>query len=227
MIIIGLDDTDIVGSRGTGHLARTVAEALQASGRVAGIVRHQLLIDLRIPYTAKNSSAAILLESPKVDRETLFEQVKDIMLNAFQSGSDPGLAVAEIVPSPVVAFGQRAKREIVTQQEAGDLAAAHNIMLAGLGGTNGGMIGALAAVGLSAGGNDGRYILTGRIRDLSGPVAVGEILDAGIDAVQTEDGQPVSDGIVLAEKLRPARRGGRVVLFVERQEGQWIPLKLD
>jgi hypothetical protein len=38
---------------------------------------------------------------------------------------------------------------------------------------------------------------------------------------------PVTDGMVLADKLRPARRNGQPVLFVERQADHWLPLKLD
>jgi hypothetical protein len=45
--------------------------------------------------------------------------------------------------------------------------------------------------------------------------------------VVTLDGQPVDQGLVLADKLRPARRGGQPVLFVEWQADHWQPLKLD
>jgi hypothetical protein len=53
------------------------------------------------------------------------------------------------------------------------------------------------------------------------------VLAAGIDVVQTMDAQPVMDGLVLVDKLRPARRNGLSVLFVERQADHWLPLKLD
>jgi hypothetical protein len=33
--------------------------------------------------------------------------------------------------------------------------------------------------------------------------------------------------LVQCDKLRPARRGGRPVLFVEWADGYWLPLKLD
>ena len=59
---IGLDDTDNLESRGTGHLARMMAEALAQDFRVHGVTRHQLLEDERVPKTAKNSCAAILFE---------------------------------------------------------------------------------------------------------------------------------------------------------------------
>ena len=60
-IFIGLDDTDNKESRGTGHLARVIAENLAEQYEVVGVTRHQLLFDPRVPYTAKNSCAAVIL----------------------------------------------------------------------------------------------------------------------------------------------------------------------
>jgi tRNA(Ile2) C34 agmatinyltransferase TiaS len=227
MIYIGLDDTDIPGSRGTGHLARSIAAELAAEYPLAGVTRHQLLFDPRVPYTARNSSAAILLDAPGADIPTLVERITAFMLAAFIEGSDPGLAVASAVPEAVAAFGRLAQRDLVGQQAARDLAAAHGVALAGLGGTQDGVIGALAAVGLAASGEDGRYVQVGRSRLLAGLLPVGNVLAAGIAAVQTPDGAPVRAGLVLADKLRPARRGSRPVLVVEPADGVWQPLRLD
>jgi len=49
----------------------------------------------------------------------------------------------------------------------------------------------------------------------------------GLEDIRTLDGNSVETGFVLADKLRPARRAGRPVLFVE-QSGQhyWLPIKL-
>lgn len=228
MIIIGLDDTDTLETRGTGHLARTIAEALAADYPVAGVVRHQLLVDPQVPYTSHNSSAAILVDAEEADPSALMERVETLMLADFVPGSDPGLCVAAWVPPEIMAFGRRAKREIVTQQEARDLAETHRMALVGLGGTNGGMIGALAAVGLAASGEDGRYVQVGRSRDVAaGLVSIPAILQAGIEAVQPVAGGPLREGAVLVDKLRPARRGSHSVLFVEWSGEHWLPLKLD
>ena len=97
----------------------------------------------------------------------------------------------------------------------------------GLGGTEDGVIGALASVGLAAGGEDGRYIIIGTIRELTGLQPVAMVLEAGITAVRTLDDTPITSGMVLTDKLRPARRNGRPVLFVEWQDDCWLPLKLD
>lgn len=225
--IIGIDDTDNLESRGTGHLARSMATALSREFRVHGVTRHQLLQDQRVPMTAKNSSAGILFEGDPYPLEEIAAYARKMLLDDFQPGSDPGLCVASSVPPEIIAFGRRAQREFLYQQEARDLAAAHDLYLEGLGGTEGGVIGALAAVGLAAGGNDGRYVQIGSIRELAGIQPIPAILAAGIKAIQTIDALAVTEGLILTDKMRPARRGGQPVLFVERQSDYWMPLKLD
>jgi hypothetical protein len=149
------------------------------------------------------------------------------MRQDYYPGSDPGLCIAHAVPAAVRDFGRLVQRELVCQDDARGLAQACGIPLIGLGGTEGGVIGALAAVGLAASGEDGRYVLVGRSRELTGLQPVSALLAAGIVAVQTTDGEPVTQGLVLADKLRPARRGGRPVAVVEWSGRYWLPLKLD
>jgi hypothetical protein len=228
MIFVGLDDTDTLESRGTGHLARHIAVSLSDDYRVFGVTRHQLLLDPRIPCTKKNSCAAIALESNgNHDLDYLKETVQRLMLGAFEPGSDPGLCIASSVPQAISEFGQRAQRQIVTRAEAEALAARHQVSLVGLGGDCSGVIGALAAVGLAASGEDGRYVSVGRSRELSGLQPVATIMQAGVAAVRTVDGHSVSEGLVQTDKLRPARRGGRPVAVVEWCHDHWQPLKLD
>ena len=148
--IIGLDDTDNHESRGTGHLARTIAKALAQDFRVLGVTRHQLLEDERVPKTAKNNCAAILFDGEAISLDEIADFARKMMKDDFQPGSDPGLCVASVVPDAVVAYGQRARREFLYQQEPRDLAAARSIFLEGLGGDKVGVIDALAAVGLAA-----------------------------------------------------------------------------
>lgn len=224
---IGMDDTDNHESRGTGHLARVMADVLAMNFRVQGIVRHQLLEDERVPKTSHNSSATIIIEGDGYLLAEIVAFARKFMLDDFQPGSDPGLCVASEIPDAIIRYGQRVQREFLHQREPRALAAAHGIHLEGLGGTEGGVIGALASVGLSASGNDGRYIQVGSIRTLSGLQPIDAVLASGIASVQTSHGRPVSDGLILADKLRPARRAGQPILFVERQDDHWLPLKLD
>ncbi len=228
MLFIGLDDTDNLESRGTGHLARQIAAALAVDYPLLGVTRHQLLVDSRVPCTKNNSCAAISLDANgDLDPTDLLQRVRGLMLDSFQPGSDPGLCVAHVVPAAITEFGRQVQRQLVTQGDARTLAATHNIPLLGLGGDEGGVIGALAAVGLAADGDDGRYVLVGRSRELTGLQPVSALLKAGIAAVQTPDGQSVADGLVQTDKLRPARRRGRPIAVVEWAGDYWLPLKLD
>lgn len=233
-VLIGLDDTDNLSSRGTGNLARQIASQLAGSDwtlagfSLLGVTRHQLLVDPRVPCTKNNSSAAIALSaSPGADLDALFAAVRDWMLADFQPGSEPGLCLA-VDPGHLLAdFGCRAQCELVTAAAAYELAELSGARLVALGGDGGGVIGALAAVGLAASGEDGRYISIGQVRDLTGLLPVAEVLAAGVRRVQTLDGKPVTEGFVQVEKLRPARRGGQPVAVVERSGEVWLPLKLD
>jgi tRNA(Ile2) C34 agmatinyltransferase TiaS len=228
MLFIGLDDTDTLETRGTGHLARQIAATLAADYPVWGVTRHQLLKDPRVPCTKNNSSAAILLGADgDLDPDDLAKWVQRLMEENYQPGSDPGLCVARSVPAAISEFGRRTQHELVTQAEAWTLASAHGIRLLGLGGDKDGVIGALAAVGLAASGEDGRYVLVGHSRELTGLQPVPALLRAGIAAVQTPDRQTVTSGLVQTDKLRPARRGGHPVAIVEWNGDHWLPLKLD
>jgi tRNA(Ile2) C34 agmatinyltransferase TiaS len=228
MFFIGLDDTDNLESRGTGHLARGIAAALAAEYPLLGVTRHQLLMDPRVPCTRNNSCAAITLEANgELDPDALLQQIRQWMLDDFQPGSDPGLCVAHTVPTAITEFGRQVQRHLVTQRDARSLAHTHGIPLEGLGGDQDGVIGALAAVGLAASGEDGRYVLVGRSRELTGLQPIRVLLEAGVAAVQTLDGQPVLDGLVQTDKLRPARRGGRPIAVVQWDGHHWQPLKLD
>jgi tRNA(Ile2) C34 agmatinyltransferase TiaS len=227
---IGIDDTDNLQSRGTGRLARSIAEDLQADFVLLGVTRHQLLVDPRVPYTSHNSSATICIQvsNGSVTPAQVFERVRALMLADFIPGSDPGLCVAsEDLAGQFTAFGRRAKTELVSQAEARQLAVDHAALLEGLGGTQDGVIGALAAVGLAAGGEDGRYLLVGKTRELTGLQPVETVLESGIHTVMGLDKVLVVHGLVLADKLRPARRHSQPVLFVDWNADHWEPLKLD
>lgn len=232
MIYIGLDDTDNAISRGTGRLARSIAGALSKLFDVLGVTRHQLLVDPRVPYTSHNSSATIhIVEHNHVDLPSLADEVEDMMRSDLQAGSDPGLCVARTVPEELVRFGQRAKSELVGQAEARDLAERHNCILRGIGGTQDGVIGALASVALASTGEDGRFILVGTARELEGIQTVPAILESGISEVRTMDGRRLTDGLVnVSGRIRPAFRGQKPVLYVDMPSADnhvWQPVKLD
>jgi hypothetical protein len=217
MITIGIDDTDTADSPGTNQLARALVASVAADYRCLLILRHQLLDDLRVPYTSKNGSASIQLKpSGSAEIERLTDKLREGMRAWFKEGSDPGLCVCRHVPPEVTTFGRRCQAEIVRQAEAWGLAARYRLHLEGLGGTEDGVIGALAAVGLAAGGDDGRVVQLGTWPDdLSGPQKLDAVRARGIDVRQVGTGLPVTEGFLdVGKHLRPNRRAGRVVLFV-------------
>lgn len=228
MIYVGIDDTDVLGARGTNQLARSLIAALTPDFRCVRLVRHQLLDDPRVPYTSKNGSASIRLERlADVSLAELADRCRQHMLADFIEGSDPGLCVAANVPAAITQFGLRSKSELVTRQEAHDLARRCGIHLEGLGGTCDGVIGALAAVGLAATGSDGRVVQLGRWPDdLSGLQPVAALRRRGVAVCCRASGRRFEHGLVdVGKHLRPNRWGGEDVLFVEQVgdgSRQWL-----
>ena len=237
MIYIGIDDTDTLETPGTNQLARRLAAMLPAGFTVTLVLRHQLLFDPRVPYTSKNGCASLFVRTePGRRAEELFPLLHNEMRAWYVPGSDPGLCVAERVREEVTAFGRRAQRELVRQADARALAAAEGLHLTGFGGTEDGVIGALAGVGLLAGGDDGRVVHRAGWPwpddDFTGVQPVAAIQARGVDEVyDASSGKPVETGLVdIGKRLRPSYRGGRVILFVEppcaEHAAHWLALKL-
>lgn len=224
-LLIGIDDTDNLDSRGTGFRVRELGRLLTESRitRVFGITRHQLFVSPLIPYTSHNSSAcmAVAIESSGLDDLTEF--CRDYLLRECAEGSDAGLCIApaDEVGADVCDFGRRAKSEVFTQQDSRSLAERSGFHLEGLTGDQGGVIGALAAVGLRAEGNDGRYIGLRGMRELEpGDYRLSRLQElTDIERVQTVEGIAVSDSgaiISMTEWARPVLLGGKAVLLVEK-----------
>jgi len=214
-IYIGFDDTDTADSdRGTGKLARWFENELPDSYRLWGVVRQQLLLDPSIRYTSHNSSACAIVETLNpYSNEDLISRAVHHIERYFVPGSDPGLCVAsEDNPalSRLIQFGRACVTKVVTQIEA--LQAAMGTHLSGHGGTNDGIIGAAAAVGLTAYGWGGRFIEFGRLRDFPDRVFVSDLERSGIAVVSVDrDSQiPALDDIVDTKGwLRPRLWGGK------------------
>ena len=193
-IYISIDDTDSLESPGSGHLAQMLARDLQQAGLIvssSNITRHQLYFHDDIPYTSHNSAMCF-----SVDTES--DAMGDIILYSQQflekqsaPGSDPGLCIAPAERgsdiSSLVAFGSRAKTEVISKEEAYWLADQTGVHLSEHGGTGDGVIGALAGIALRLTGNDGRFrgwLDFGRIgnilhaRELCSHPAVDQIVNA-------------------------------------------------
>jgi len=228
LIYVGIDDTDTKESRGTGRLARIIATEFQLKYPLFGVTRHQLFVHPDIPFTSHNSCAVIHVQAPTNAMDDIFSTAKKLMLADFIVGSDPGLAIVETpqVSSSLVAFGQDAKTMIVTQQRALNVAENCGIRVEGLGGTNGGVIGAVAGIGLASLGNDGRFLLKGKNRELGGISSISEIISAGIDQVVTPQGDIIKEGNVrIPKNATPSFIHGKAVLFVEKSDDYFVALK--
>lgn len=223
--LFSIDDTDIPGSRGTGRLAREIADELASEHIISGVTRHQLLVHPQVPYTSHNSCAVIHISGTNdTSRQEIIATAREIILGNFIEGSDPGICLASPaqVSRAVTLFGLAAKKEPVSQIQARRIAAESGILLEGLGGTNDGVIGALAGIGLAASGNDGRFVQKGDLRQIRGRRQISELLAAGIDRVMTSDGAAVTEGFVTFAKFpKPALREGRAVLFVTGSDESW------
>ena len=88
----------------------------------------------------------------------------------------------------------------------------------------GGIIGALAGIGLHRAGNDGRFLWLPGLRELKGKYPIQEIIASGhIERVCTlEDEELSSEKIVdVGEWVRPILRNGKSTLYVEEQNHGW------
>jgi hypothetical protein len=237
MIYVGIDDTDMPDTPGTNKLAMHLADLLEPEFRTAWIVRHQLLVDPRVPCTRMNGGVSLaLVPLGSQDITWLTNSIRDVMLAWCPAGSDPGLCVASKVPEPICEWGRRAQRELLTKAEASALAIEANLHLEPLGGTGGGTIGALAALGLLATWNSGRVIRCGRAEpsamDVTGVLSPDDIYARGIDRIERQDtGEQVVRGTVeLGKRLRPNLREGKVVLYVvphaDEQLANWQAVRV-
>jgi hypothetical protein len=229
--LVGIDDTDNLVSRGTGYRARQLGERLACAGMESlGITRHQLLVDTRIPYTSHNSSACLAVECPPAFEPELASACRQFLSVESAAGSDAGLCIVhqERVHEVVMMFGRRAKTEVLLIDEAVALSRTNGIYLVGVTGNGGGVIGALAAVGLRAGGNDGRFLWLPGLRELQGVHTISRLrLQVPLDGIETEAGDAAdpNDRVLVGEWPRPVMRAGRIVLLVEEarhEEYEWM-----
>jgi tRNA(Ile2) C34 agmatinyltransferase TiaS len=227
-VYVGFDDTDTTESLyGTGRLVRWFQDRLPEGCQTRGVVRQQLLICDEIPYTSHNSSACLILDAPglAVLDEIINRAVEHVHRHALD-GSDPGLCVAfengrPLVP--LIEFGHRCACTVNSQKDA--LRAASGFHLSGHGGTNDGIIGAAAAVGLTASGWSGRYIDYGDLRRYPETVSVTMLRNDNIEVVSVERDSrvPAPDDMVITNGwVRPRLLGHRPVLLVHpREKGVW------
>jgi hypothetical protein len=223
--LIGIDDTDNLESRGTGFRARCLGASLADAGLATtnGVSRHQLLVHPDIPYTSHNSAACLDADVAGGRLEEVIAFCRDFLLRESAEGSDASLCIAafDTLDDEVQAFGRQAKERVLAREDAIDVARRAGIFLEGLTGDHGGMIGALAGVGLRRTGHDGRFIWLEGIRELAGTARARDLLrTTGIDAIEDRQGTPVpADDVICVDPwTRAVLLGHRAVLLVEETE---------
>ena len=223
-VLIAIDDTDNLESRGTGFQARQLGKLIAELkiGKIAGITRHQLYVHDDIPYTSHNSSACI--EAEIFDFHSLEAVCRDFLLEVAADGSDAGLCIAccDNIHDDIINWGNRAKREVLTKKEAHQIAENNVIYLEGLTGDKIGVIGSLAAIGLHFNGNDGRYLwIAGKeMREIQGIYTVSELKNIStINDVLTKENYNFvadSDTVFIEDWLRPILKDHKAVIIVEK-----------
>ncbi len=228
-ILVSIDDTDNLYSRGTGDIASSIAEGIQRKGwgSCSEITRHQLLVHPDIPYTSHNSSmcfAADVEESKLID---IIDFASEYLSDESAEGSDPGLCVA--IPDKIsdieqlILFGRTAKEQVVSKESAYELAKDLGIHLSEHGGTGIGVIGALAGAGLRCSQNDGRIkgkILVGSAGEM---MPAGEILARSkMNAIKALEGHEIGthEMIRLGDKVKAVFLEGKTTILVFRNHDE-------
>jgi len=227
-LLISIDDTDDMDSRGTGDIAELLAQGLADAGlaECGRVTRHQLLVHPDIAYTSHNSSMCF---AGAIDDESLDEVTSWCMRTlAAESvtAADPGLCVVALEtllrPERLVAYGREAKQRVIGKHEAYRVARGLGVHLSEHGGTGIGVIGALAGAGLRLSGDDGRF--KGKFRipgDESGVARVQDIRGYGVDSVRTPTGDVLGDDepVLVGPECKLVLLAGEAVLLVVPAEG--------
>jgi hypothetical protein len=224
-ILVSIDDTDNLESRGTGELASDLAAAVEAHhwGTSSFVSRHQLLIHPDVPYTSHNSAMCFTAQLDVLALKPFTAYATHFISQESATGSDPGLCIvrqenlAEQQQKELIAFGQWAKREVLNKAQAVQLAAELDIHLSELGGTGAGIIGALAGAGLRLSGNDGR--LRGKVSfdENQEVLSVAEICSHPlIDRVKSFEGQVLGplERVKIGRKIKTVFQEKKSILLV-------------
>jgi hypothetical protein len=222
-ILISIDDTDDIDTRGTGEIAELLADGLFEAGLAlcGRVTRHQLLVHPDIAYTSHNSSMCFPAESAEGDLEAIIARCQTALEVESAEASDPGLCVVALErlerPDALVEYGREAKARVIAKDEAYRTAAELGVHLSEHGGTGIGVIGALAGAGLRLSGGDGRF--KGKFAipgDQDGVAHVAGIKGCGVDEVRTLDGEELPDEarVLAGEECKLVLLDGRAVLLV-------------
>lgn len=225
-IILAIDDTDIINTRGTGHLAQELAEKIRKNGwgKCSAISRHQLFVHEDIPYTSHNSAMCFEVTTSEKYLKQIIAFTQNFLETNSAQGSDPGLCVVvrndSLRQDKLMDFGKKAKRTILTKEDAYGLAKNLGIHLSEHGGTGQGVVGALAGIGLRLSGNDGRFRGWHFVGKEGDRITVKKLCaNEFIDAVKTTNGENIGADITVVlggDKLKTVFQDSKQVVLVSK-----------
>lgn len=222
-LLIGLDGAG--GPGGTGSLGLALLRTLDERrvGAALGATRHRLVADPGVPAPSGDACVCLALRaSHRLEVPAIVEMVAAFVEEHRVEDAAPGVAVAR-EPSwenaasaeRLVAYGARAKAVRLEPADAMNLAPEANVALSGSGA---GVVGALAAVALHVGGDDGVFIWLPGLDEAGGPTPYRQLrvlvpaLDAALDASGRE---PAPDDVIdVPARPRAVLLGGRSVLLL-------------
>ena len=235
-ILISIDDTDDIGTKGTGEILEDLCAELthKFNGKFSRVTRHQLLIHEDIKYTSHNSSMCCegIIESHHF--ASIKESAAGYLKDNSASNSDPGLCIVDLEnitsesKNILISWGIRAKKEVLTKKAAFTLASETGVHLSEHGGTGDGIIGALAGAGLRLTGNDGRFKGKFDLKTDNGYLSVKKIVESRlIDKVTDEKfiGLDPEEKVLVGDKLKTVMHDHKSILIVRKNsDGCWVNL---
>ncbi len=156
-ILISIDDTDEIGTMGTGEILELMLKEVSSKfdSQWSAVTRHQLFISDEIAYTSHNSSMCSIGDvSESANVLELITLCEEYLKQVSAPKSDPGLCIIELAKFSteqteiLINYGKKAKVEVITKENAYSLARELGIYLEEHGGEGIGVIGALAGAGL-------------------------------------------------------------------------------
>lgn len=221
-ILIGIDDTDVAGGAlSTARLTRELGEALRGEARFIGSLGHRLYAGVKA--TTNNKASCLVLDCAAADAlDALFERVVDHVERRAALASSPGIVMASGNADSLAEFGREASRREVGPDELAPLLDGHRFE--GFGSQRG-LIGAAAAVGLTARGWSGRWLEFDGLRRFERAVQIRELTEQGIRTVSLEtdaEAPGPDDWVDTHGWLRPQLIAGEAALPLRRVgEGMW------
>ena len=237
-LIVAIDDTDIIGSKGTSSIATEIMKLVEKNnwGKGTFVTRHQLLIHPDIAYTSHNSAMAfaLTLDDSKISLLELQTHLSNYLREVSAIGSDPGICIVNLATlqysENLIEYAYFAKQKLLTKEIAYTLAQKCGVYLSEEGGNGLGVIGSLAAAGLRIDGNDGELKGAPKLEKGTSIIVKELLANPKIARVITKEMVDLdeNDIITVRWKIRPILHKGLPVILAEKNEiGQWMTLTKD